>query len=64
MANDVELLISYFALSGVWSANDHWWNLPERDVVPTAVLEKIDAKIREMSLVLDPGDPPKSLTNA
>ncbi|MCP3447212.1 type II toxin-antitoxin system HipA family toxin [Bradyrhizobium sp. CCGUVB14] len=34
--------------------NDLWWNLPERDVVPAAVLEKIDAKIREMSLVLDP----------
>ncbi|WP_409192048.1 type II toxin-antitoxin system HipA family toxin [Bradyrhizobium sp. RDM4] len=48
----------------VSSANDHWWNLPERDVVPTAVIEKIDAKIREMSLVLDPGDPPKSLPNA
>ncbi|RTE88381.1 MULTISPECIES: HipA domain-containing protein [Bradyrhizobium] len=38
----------------VSSVNELWWNLPERDVVPTAVLEKIDAKIREMSLVLDP----------
>ncbi|MBB4371930.1 serine/threonine-protein kinase HipA [Bradyrhizobium sp. cir1] len=38
----------------VSSVNDLWWSLPERDVVPTAVLEKIDAKIREMSLVLDP----------
>jgi serine/threonine-protein kinase HipA len=40
--------------------NDHWWDLPERDVVPTAVLEKVDAKIGEMSLVLDPGHVPKS----
>jgi serine/threonine-protein kinase HipA len=40
--------------------NDHWWDLPERDVVPTAILEKIDAKIGEMSLVLDPGHVPKS----
>jgi serine/threonine-protein kinase HipA len=40
--------------------NDHWWNLPERDVVPTAVLEKIDAKIGEMCFVLDPGHVPKS----
>ncbi|UWU82852.1 type II toxin-antitoxin system HipA family toxin [Bradyrhizobium yuanmingense] len=38
----------------VSSVNDLWWHLPERDVVPTAVLEKIDPKIREMSLVLDP----------
>ncbi|MDF0585113.1 type II toxin-antitoxin system HipA family toxin [Bradyrhizobium yuanmingense] len=38
----------------VSSVNELWWNLPERDVVPTVVLEKIDAKIREMSLVLDP----------
>lgn len=38
----------------VSSVNDLWWKLPERDVVPTAVLEKIDGKIREMSLVLDP----------
>lgn len=38
----------------VSSVNELWWNLPERDVVPTAVLEKIDAKIRKMSLVLDP----------
>ncbi|MBB4261560.1 type II toxin-antitoxin system HipA family toxin [Bradyrhizobium sp. CIR3A] len=38
----------------VSSVNDLWWDLPERDVVPAAVLEKIDAKIREMSLVLDP----------
>lgn len=40
--------------------NDHWWDIPERDVVQTTVLEKIDAKIGEMSLVLDPGHVPKS----
>ncbi|WP_410712216.1 type II toxin-antitoxin system HipA family toxin [Bradyrhizobium sp. BEA-2-5] len=40
--------------------NDHWLHLPERDVVPAAVLEKIDAKIEEMSLVLDPSHIPKS----
>ncbi|QOZ36316.1 type II toxin-antitoxin system HipA family toxin [Bradyrhizobium sp. CCBAU 53421] len=40
--------------------NDHWWQLPERDVVPAAVLSKIDAKIEEMSPVLDPGYVPKS----
>lgn len=42
----------------VSSVNDHWWHLPERDVVPAAVLEKIDDKIREMSSVLDPGHVP------
>ncbi|WP_194456516.1 hypothetical protein [Bradyrhizobium sp. CCBAU 53421] len=44
--------------------NDHWWQLPERDVVPAAVLSKIDAKIDEMSQVLDPSHVPKpSLAN-
>lgn len=44
----------------VSSVNNHWWKLPERDVVPAAVLSKIDAKIEEMSPVLDPGHVPKS----
>jgi serine/threonine-protein kinase HipA len=38
----------------VSSANEHWWNLPERDVVPAPVLERIDNHIRTMSGVLDP----------
>ncbi|MGY3443019.1 hypothetical protein [Bradyrhizobium sp. USDA 4473] len=45
---------------GVSLANDHWWRLPEREVFPAAVLSKIDAKIKEMSLVLNhPGHVPK-----
>lgn len=40
--------------------NDNWWDLPEREVVPATVLEKIDAKITEMSSVLDPAHVPKS----
>jgi len=40
--------------------NDNWWDLPEREVVPATVLEKIDAKITEMSSILDPTHVPKS----
>ena len=39
----------------VSSVNEHWWNLPERDVVPAPVLERIDNHVRTMSDVLDPG---------
>jgi serine/threonine-protein kinase HipA len=39
----------------VSSVNKHWWNLPERHVVPTAVLERIDNHVRAMSTVLAPG---------
>lgn len=39
----------------VSSVNDRWWHLPERNAVPPSVLERIDAQIREMSTVLDPG---------
>ncbi|WGR93494.1 type II toxin-antitoxin system HipA family toxin [Bradyrhizobium sp. ISRA443] len=49
----------------VSSLNDHWWNLPERDVVPAAVLKLIDAKIEEMSPILDPVHFPRpSLSNS
>jgi serine/threonine-protein kinase HipA len=39
----------------VSSVNEHWWNLPERDVVPAPVLERIDNHVRTMRDVLDPG---------
>ncbi|KAK0349793.1 hypothetical protein LTR94_031645, partial [Friedmanniomyces endolithicus] len=32
--------------------NDHWWTLPERDVVPTAVLDRIDAHVKTMTPIL------------
>ena len=38
----------------VTSVNEHWWKLPEREVVPTPVLERIDEHIRMMSKVLNP----------
>lgn len=43
----------------VSSVTDHWWHLPERDVVPATVLKMIDAKIEEMSPILDPVRFPK-----
>jgi serine/threonine-protein kinase HipA len=39
----------------VSSVNDRWWHLPERNVVPASVLDRIDAQVREMSTVLDSG---------
>ncbi|MBK5567767.1 HipA domain-containing protein [Ensifer sp. SSB1] len=33
--------------------NERWWTLPERDVVPSAVLERIDAHIKALTPVLD-----------
>jgi serine/threonine-protein kinase HipA len=36
----------------VTSVNEHWWSLPEREVVPAAVLERIDDHIRAMSKIL------------
>ena len=30
----------------------HWWDLPERDIVPSIVLERIDAHVRAMMPVL------------
>lgn len=38
----------------VAAAHDKWWKLPERDVVPKPVLEKIDEHVEMMQLVLDP----------
>jgi serine/threonine-protein kinase HipA len=33
--------------------HQHWWTLPERDVVPTPVLEKIDEHVKAMTPVLN-----------
>ncbi|TWB88969.1 serine/threonine-protein kinase HipA [Bradyrhizobium macuxiense] len=38
----------------VASVNAHWWKLPERGVVPTSVLQRIDDHVRMMSNVLNP----------
>lgn len=38
----------------VTSANEHWWKLPEGEVVPKPVRERIDDHIRMMSKVLSP----------
>ncbi|UAX98416.1 HipA domain-containing protein (plasmid) [Ensifer adhaerens] len=35
--------------------NERWWTLPERDAVPTAVLERIDAHIKVVTPLLDRG---------
>lgn len=32
--------------------NDRWWSLPEREVVPAKVLERIDAHVRLMTPIL------------
>jgi serine/threonine-protein kinase HipA len=39
----------------VASVRDKWPTLPERDVVPSTVLERIDAHFDAMAAVLDPG---------
>lgn len=36
----------------VMSVNEHWWKLPERTVVPAAVLERIDAHVMAMTPIL------------
>lgn len=33
--------------------NEHWWHLPERAVVPGAVIERIDAHVRAMTPILN-----------
>lgn len=33
--------------------NEHWWHLPERDVVPAKVLERIDAHVKAMTPILN-----------
>jgi serine/threonine-protein kinase HipA len=33
--------------------NDHWWTLPERAVVPTAVSERIDAHVKPITPILN-----------
>jgi serine/threonine-protein kinase HipA len=42
---------------------DLWPKLPERDVVPKAVLELIDKHIAAMTPILDPAAPTKSPSN-
>jgi len=37
----------------VAKVHEHWWNLPERAVVPGAVLERIDAHVRAMTPILN-----------
>jgi serine/threonine-protein kinase HipA len=32
--------------------NKHWWTLPERDVVPKNVLERIDAHVNNLTPIL------------
>jgi serine/threonine-protein kinase HipA len=32
--------------------NQHWWTLPERSVVPRAVLEPIDEHVKAMTPIL------------
>ena len=32
--------------------NEHWWHLPERDVVPAKVLERIDKHVKTMTPIL------------
>jgi serine/threonine-protein kinase HipA len=41
-------------LETVAAAHDRWWTLPERDVVPKSVLERIDAHVATMAPILDP----------
>ncbi|MPL84729.1 Serine/threonine-protein kinase toxin HipA [bioreactor metagenome] len=36
----------------VQAVDAHWWDLPERAVVPGAVLERIDAHVRTMTAIL------------
>jgi hypothetical protein len=33
--------------------NEHWWYLPERDVVPAKVLERIDEHVKAMTPILN-----------
>ena len=33
--------------------NRHWWTLPEREVVPAPVLERIDAHVKAMTPILN-----------
>jgi len=37
----------------VGRVNDQWWGLPERAVVPAAVLERIDAHVKAMTPILN-----------
>jgi serine/threonine-protein kinase HipA len=46
----------------VASVNEKWWSLPEREVVPSSVLEHIDAHIKAMTPVLDPDFTPSVAT--
>ncbi len=36
----------------VESVNDHWWSLPEREVIPDKVLERIDQHVKTMTSIL------------
>lgn len=33
--------------------NEHWWHLPERDVVAAKVLERIDEHVKAMTPILN-----------
>ncbi|MDP9807381.1 serine/threonine-protein kinase HipA [Rhizobium tibeticum] len=33
--------------------NEHWWHLPERDVIPARVLERIDEHVKVMTPILN-----------
>lgn len=37
----------------VTRVNEHWWHLPERDVVPAKVLERIDEHVKLMTPILN-----------
>ena len=45
------------------AVHDLWPKLPERDVVPKAVLELIDKHVAAMTPILDPATPTKSASN-
>lgn len=47
-----EPAVSKVVAETVALVNKHWWTLPERDVVPTPVLEKIDEHVKAMTLIL------------
>jgi serine/threonine-protein kinase HipA len=33
--------------------NERWWQLPERDIVPATVLERIDAHVKAITPILN-----------
>ncbi|MFB0690269.1 type II toxin-antitoxin system HipA family toxin [Agrobacterium pusense] len=47
-----EAAVLKMVVETVESVNDRWWSLPEREVVPAKVLERMDAHIRLMTPIL------------